>query len=178
MENESDKKQKDSAVREYLFLALLRLMEQKPFDKITITDIAKTAGVSRMSYYRLFQSKEDILNQYSDEVFAELLVEIRSAETLTVYEFLLLIFQMGKREEKLLRALFSAKLYEQVAHHLVEYGLCLSEQVFGLDRQDVWTDYRVYRQAGMVFLVLLRWMERGMQETPEEMAEFMEKTFI
>ncbi|HIS07210.1 MAG TPA: TetR/AcrR family transcriptional regulator, partial [Candidatus Choladocola avistercoris] len=50
--------------KECLYTALLLLMEKKPYEDITITEIAKKAGVSRMSYYRLYKSKDDILEQY------------------------------------------------------------------------------------------------------------------
>lgn len=34
------------------------LMEKEDYEKTTITDIANHAGVSRMSYYRVYQSKD------------------------------------------------------------------------------------------------------------------------
>lgn len=177
-ENNLDNAQKDSAIKEYLFTALIQLMEQRPYDKITITDIAKKAGVSRMSYYRAFKSKEDILIRYSDKVFAGLLEEISGMDTLTVRQFMLLIFRICQREQELLCALSAAKLYEQVSHYLIDCGFCLAERVFGMDEQDVWTDYWVHRQVGMTLFVLMRWMERGMLETPEKMADFMEAIFV
>ena len=44
-----------------IYIALLQLMEKKPYNEITITDITKRAGVSRMAYYRNYESKDDIL---------------------------------------------------------------------------------------------------------------------
>ena len=41
--------------------ALIQLMHTKDYNDITITDITKRAGVSRMSYYRNYKSKDDIL---------------------------------------------------------------------------------------------------------------------
>ena len=40
--------------------SLLYLMRKKSFHEIKITEICKKAGVSRLSYYRNFESKEDI----------------------------------------------------------------------------------------------------------------------
>ena len=39
--------------------ALLQLMHTKDYDDITITDITERAGVSRMSYYRNYHSKDE-----------------------------------------------------------------------------------------------------------------------
>jgi AcrR family transcriptional regulator len=38
--------------KECILTALLRLMEEKPYSSISITDITTLAGVSRMAYYR------------------------------------------------------------------------------------------------------------------------------
>ena len=53
-------------VRECIEGALIRLMETKPFAAITVTDIARQAGVSRNAYYRNYASKEAILAEYLD----------------------------------------------------------------------------------------------------------------
>ena len=57
--------------KEALFTALMLLMEQKDYEKITITDITKKAGVSRMSFYRVYNAKEDILLDAVDRFFSE-----------------------------------------------------------------------------------------------------------
>ncbi|MBT1174686.1 TetR/AcrR family transcriptional regulator [Bifidobacterium sp. LC6] len=49
--------------------ALIQLMEMKPFESITVTDIAKRAGVSRNAYYRNYASKEAILDGFLAAIF-------------------------------------------------------------------------------------------------------------
>ncbi len=59
-----NKKQEANAlVIECITSALLEMMKTKPFDSITITGLTKRAGVGRVSFYRNFESKEDILNK-------------------------------------------------------------------------------------------------------------------
>ena len=47
--------------------ALLALMKQYPFDDITITQICQEAQVSRQSYYRNYNDKQEILYRYFKE---------------------------------------------------------------------------------------------------------------
>ena len=47
--------------RECLLGALLRLGKKKPFDKITISELVKCEGVSRTSFYRNYNTIEDII---------------------------------------------------------------------------------------------------------------------
>lgn len=41
--------------------ALLSLMEEKPYSRISVSEICKCAGVSRQTFYTLFSSKENIV---------------------------------------------------------------------------------------------------------------------
>lgn len=55
-------------VKESITQALLILMESKDFQKITITDIVNKAGVVRMSFYRNYTRKEDVLLKHLQEI--------------------------------------------------------------------------------------------------------------
>jgi len=175
--NPEKTQKKNTMTKECIFTALLILMEQKPYDEITITDIAKRAGVSRMSYYRLYRSKDDILIQHFNEIFAELLNEIKNTEGVNKYQFALSIFQQAKENERLLKAILRAKLYEMVLKCFIQYCSYLVENIFDQDQRldPVTADYLVYEEAGRFSLLLLRWVERGMKETPEKMAKLMEQ---
>ena len=54
-----------------IYEALVILMETKPYKEITITDITRKAGVSRMAYYRNYQDKDDILIDHLREQLEE-----------------------------------------------------------------------------------------------------------
>lgn len=48
-------------LKECIADALLKLLHDKPLDEITISEITKLANVGRVTFYRHFSSKEDIL---------------------------------------------------------------------------------------------------------------------
>ena len=54
--------------KECIATALIELMKTKDYSSITITEIAKKSGMSRMTYYRNYSSKDDILVQYINSV--------------------------------------------------------------------------------------------------------------
>ena len=87
-----------------------------------------------MSYYRLYRSKDDILIQHFNEIFAELLNEIKNTEGISKYQFSLLIFQQAKENERLLKAVLRAKLYEMVLKCFIQYCSYLVEKIFGQDQ--------------------------------------------
>ncbi len=49
--------------KESIETALLFLMEKKDFNKISISELVKKAGVSRNAFYRNYKSKEEILEK-------------------------------------------------------------------------------------------------------------------
>lgn len=166
------KQKKNTMTKECIFTALLLLMEQKPYEEITITDIAKKAGVSRMSYYRLYKSKEDILIQYSNEIFEKCLEQIKSMERIDKFRFAQIIFITCRDHDRLIKGIFHAKLYEMIFRRFVSYCTYMAEHVFGLDMKKAETDYWIHGEAGKFCLLIFRWIENGMPESPEEMAGF------
>ena len=54
-------------VRDCITKALFNLMKKKDYREITVSEIVKTAGVSRNSFYRNYQSIEDIIRQHMTE---------------------------------------------------------------------------------------------------------------
>lgn len=52
--------------QKWLVSALLELMKEKPYSKISIKEIALKATLDRSTFYRNFNSKEDVLNFHLD----------------------------------------------------------------------------------------------------------------
>ena len=58
--------------RECLQIALIKLMAEKDFEKITVTEITGLAGVSRTAFYRNYESKEAIVEDACENVLTRL----------------------------------------------------------------------------------------------------------
>ena len=69
--------------KECIVTALLRLMETKSYQSISITDITNLAGVSRMAYYRNYKNKDEILIKHLTDQEKRLLIDIHG-ERLTL----------------------------------------------------------------------------------------------
>lgn len=57
--------------KEWIILALLQLMEHQVYSDISITDIARRAGLARQTFYRNYQDKDDILFDFLSRQFAQ-----------------------------------------------------------------------------------------------------------
>ena len=62
-------------------------MSHLPYEEITVKMICDKAGVSRMSFYRYYSTKEDIFINYSDERFADFYENCIQGKTITPHTF-------------------------------------------------------------------------------------------
>jgi AcrR family transcriptional regulator len=67
---------KKEVVREALRLAAERLIARHGYEKVTIEAIARAAGVSRRTYFRYFETKEDVVVAGSDRFADDLLAAV------------------------------------------------------------------------------------------------------
>ncbi|WP_183041185.1 TetR/AcrR family transcriptional regulator [Salipaludibacillus neizhouensis] len=66
--------------QKWLVVALLELMKEKPYNKITIKEIAQKSELDRSTFYRNFSSKEDILNFHLDVLSQDYINRIEQTE--------------------------------------------------------------------------------------------------
>lgn len=82
--------------KKWLVASLLQLMKEKPFDKITISEITDKADLDRSTFYRNFDSKEDLLRLYIDDIAKEYvnrLIRIENVDMEKVADIFLSIMQ-------------------------------------------------------------------------------------
>ena len=58
------KKKRELSVAEYITNSLFELMKIKPYNEISITEITDKAKVNRVSFYRNFTSKDEIVKKW------------------------------------------------------------------------------------------------------------------
>ena len=97
--------QEKMLVQDWMLKALLALMEEAPFEKITVTQITQKAGVPRMTFYRNFKSKDHILENYSEYLTEELAHIFRLRHVNTAKEYFEIQLDFLLRHEGYLQAL-------------------------------------------------------------------------
>ncbi|MGN1002799.1 MAG: TetR/AcrR family transcriptional regulator [Oscillospiraceae bacterium] len=148
-----------SYVREQITRALLRLMEQTPFEEITVTQVVQNAGVGRASFYRHYKSNEDVLRCHMAVLIRQWGRDFEAAGDPDWAGSLLRHFY-DKRDFYLL-------LYRcGLSHHL----LTVIRETVGVEREE--ENVRAYMKAwlaGALFGWIEEWLRRGMGETPEQL---------
>ena len=63
--------QKNIYVKKQITAALLALLKEKSLSDISVSELTSKAEIGRVSFYRNYQSKEDILKEESDRLIQE-----------------------------------------------------------------------------------------------------------
>ena len=79
---------RNAYVIEHITDALLKLLREKPIEDISISELCELAGIGRASFYRNFNSKEDILRTYIQGLFQEWTAAGAQGENRPLSEFL------------------------------------------------------------------------------------------
>jgi len=153
--------QSNKVTKECLRIAMFKLMDKGDFEKITVTEIAKRAGVSRLAFYRNYGSKEELVADMCRSVFQELTASLGSDRFRTDREQWYADF---------FRTIKENSEYFQIylnAHLKLSDGLILESAYPASSTEE---HYARAASEGAFLNVLTEWFEAGMQESPEEMS--------
>ncbi|WP_158702713.1 TetR/AcrR family transcriptional regulator [Paenibacillus faecalis] len=154
--------------KECIIMALVTLMEKKSFNTITIGDIVKKAGVSRMAYYRNFSSKDDILDSLFHKISSELVTCLAPKVLIQDWKgYWQSLFEQIREHAQAYRILIEAHHGEKILNYLDDFihDTQCCETMLASDH------YRMVLLAGATYHVLTKWILDGMQESPANMAE-------
>lgn len=166
--------------QEWLTNALLLLMEEKEFKNITITEIAIKADLSRRTFYRIFETKEDILVYYTDQLYDEFLQLLNQESDHHYAVTIRLYFEFWYEHRHFLELL---RRNEMLSFMMNQYSR-LFPKVFQiikgnhlLAHNTEALSYAMAFSAGGLLSILLKWAADGMDKTPKEIMQLMELVF-
>ena len=151
------------------------LTKEKPYDKISISDIADRCGIKRQTFYYHFQDKYELLVWiYFNELFAPNMEGI-SLENWD--EKLGAILTQMQEEKK-----FYINTIKHAEDYIIQYMLEVAEQTFeeAIDKLDekshlkneergIFARFFAYGICG----IIVEWAKGGMKMAPEKLADYM-----
>ena len=166
--------------RRAIMQSYLRLVRQKPLDKLTVKDIVEDCEITRNTFYYHFQDIYDLTAEVFRSEFAALLrsygtsiewwdmvreVALFAQRNRTV---VLHVFRSARQDE--LMRVFEASSQEYIVDQLRNYP-----QSAGVPEEDLQVLAQVLR--GTVRGLAQEWMTKGMKEDPIPTLDRMERMF-
>lgn len=144
------------------------LMLKNEYDEISVKDICEKAGVSRMSFYRYFSSKEDIFLTFCDERFAEFYEDIIKIEDMTIEIFMSKILTYFRKYARQIKILEKANKLQLLLVQFESYASYLLNRLNGDNIKKLRDNpLAVPFLAGGLFSVLIKWSARNFKESEE-----------
>ena len=162
----------ESATKQAVVEAFMRLLSKKSLDAISISELAKEAGISRMTFYRNYQVKEDVFLDHFKSVLED--YKRDNDEHYGEGEFndrknIVHCFEYFAKHKQFLEAVLKSGYYYTflaiVDNYVIETWLKSGD---GIEKE-----YRLHAFAGELFNVYICWVSHGYKESPEEIADIL-----
>lgn len=177
-----DRRQKRT--REAIFQAFTGLLSEKSFEKITVGEILERADVGRATFYAHFETKDFLLKELCEELFCHIFDSVSKPETqhrhiFTCEEgdsvFLHLLKHLKNNDNNILKLLVGQnnelflQYFKKGLLRLIKSQLSLfEERKSTLLPEDFWINH-----IASTFVETVRWwVDHGMKESPETVAEY------
>lgn len=159
----------NALTKECILTALLRLMEEKPYKSISITDITTLAGVSRMAYYRNYSSKEDILLKRLEDEEKKIIESVNGQRAESLKDIIYYVSNFIQDNSDVITAIYNAGL----THRLTDMLNKRIHSYFPVSVQNTEGKYAVKFYVGAILSVYRYWIDTGMEEPAETITEIV-----
>lgn len=149
--------------------ALLSLLEDNSINDISVSGLCEYAGVGRVSFYRNFESKEDILTMHIKELFSEWKDEYEKGSDKSLSKLVSLIFMHLEKHKDFYSLLSKRHLIYLIKDVILD--IC-GPKADHSQIEAYTTAFVAYSLYGWIEV----WFQRGMQDSAEEIVSLFKIT--
>jgi len=155
----------ENYARQAMIISFLNLLENRPFEEITIMEICETAGISRRTFYLYYSSKYDILDDYYSVLTREYEDRMPAESRNDLMAQISWFFTFWYEHRDYLQLLNRRGLFPVLLSRFSNY---LSD--VSLIRNDI---YFPSYMAGGLWAVLYQWTTGGFREPVSQITEYV-----
>lgn len=158
-----------------IYDAMIILLKKQPFDSISTITIAKTAGISRASFYTYFKDKYDMIDQYQQALFIKLEYIFEKYHENKEQRFIELFYFL--KQEELLASLISYNGTKEIQLFIMnKIRILINSQLQIFHQENITETEKEYRSvfySSAFFGLCQAWIEHQKKESPEEMTRLL-----
>ncbi len=168
----NDKRQIESALR--LMKGLTECLQDRKMSEISVSDLCAVSGVSRSTFYRMFDTPVDLLEYTSDNCVAKAIEDYSGEVFKTEDDFVLYSLMYWKNHTDILEAMInccrldiiqkSFEIHSEMLQPLLESRFTEEE-----------LEYVKAGAAGLITSIIALWIKRGRKESPVQLFELYNK---
>ena len=162
-----------NGTKNLLASSMKKLMSEKSFAKISITDICDGCGMNRKSFYYHFKDKYDLMNWI---FYSDFIMLIGTTKCDSGWDLIEAVCGMFYKDQKFYKSAFKIEGQNSMREYLLESMLPIVDYLF----DDVAED-RVFGEASVkvlceAYIIAVRyWLDSGCLYPPHEFVESIRK---
>ena len=160
--------EKNTYVRNQITGTLLEMMEAQDFNDIVIGTLTKNAGVGRASFYRNYESKEDVLRQAAKKLMLDWAHEYETNPDSTPFNVFESLFSHLKENSRFYTALYKANL-SYIMLDTIKEKVGITPDM---------TNAKAYENSFLAYGIfgwVSEWINRGMPESGTELNQMLDQ---
>lgn len=161
--------------REWIADAFYALLQKKDYDSITVSEIAQKADLSRRTFYRVFDNKQDIITYLLARIFPDYIAALKRLPTKTREHLAVAIIDFVDQH----LAFFQCLKQNHLDHLVIEFF----DKQLAAGRDEIWggpfcqneETERIFMMTISIehYNIIRLWLELHDKKTPEEMAALL-----
>lgn len=157
---------------EWLADALLSLMEEQDYSKITVKDICNKADLSRQTFYNFFIGKDDIIRFCIHECYSEMVAKLSEKAPITLADITRQLMETLYNNQKLMGLIVRHGLDYLLELELVSVIQVFAEQMSPVPAGEM-DQYATAFLSGAITHMILYWFKAEKPAAQEQLSELL-----
>lgn len=148
-----------------------------PLRAITVSDIHRATGISRATFYRLFDNPEDVLLYQLEQMTASAMQAYEGGQRLTTAELLEQSIALGLENHAFLKALVENGRLDLLFSYTEKSfrQLDRDNRLFPGDMEPAEREYVIANLAMAMVASQITWARNGRKESPQELMRYLRR---
>lgn len=156
---------------------LQECLKSEPLRAITVSDIHRATGISRATFYRLFDTPEDVLLYQLDQMAESALHTYEGGRERTTAEILEHSIALGLENHTFLKALVENGRLDLLFSYTEKSfrQLDRDNRLFPGDREPTEREYVIANLSMAMVASQITWARNGRKESPQELMRYLRR---
>lgn len=162
--------------REWLVQALLSLMDNTPYSKITVKNICNKADLSRQTFYNFFETKDDIICFCIQRCYREMMDSLSTQPSLQLTDIIEQMAKTFNKNRKLMQTIIDHHLDNLLEREIATAIHLFAKQVKS-ESDNSLSEYGDAFLIGAISHTILHWFKDPSPITTEQLSSLLFNIF-
>jgi hypothetical protein len=166
-EKSSNRQRQIQRTCSWILEAIMLLIDEKPYDKITVSDITEKAGIARQTFYSNFKNKDEVIVRYFSNIFNSELLTVDNTRGRGNHDNIVLTFNikyMVNHRANLKKLLTIVGIENLFTDSFNEWqNMLISQRKNKLHKEaQIVYRYKIHYQITGIIIVIMDWFKNDM----------------